>query len=211
MKDIKLSDLEPTMALAIPAPDKNVPSTAESIENSEALPIVDRPMPVSPMELEFKSIPEPITEFKNGEVLIEPQIVSDSSDSDDGVICLRSKRSRKFVICDTTDEESDSEPEASDLEAIDDSEIMITDNFQHLKIQNMIREIDDFEEESEICKKLSLERQPKNQPLALPNLTPESEERPEIERLKRKRRRTKAWKMERQRRVVAKKRKILFD
>ena len=206
MKEIKLSDLEPTMTLVIPTHEKISPKPADSIKNSKALPILDT-IPDSPMELEFESITEPIAEFRNAKAIAEP----DSSESDEEVICLRSNRSRKFVICDTTDEESDPEPEASDLEAIDDSEMLMTDDFQHLKIQNMIREIDDFKKESKICKKLSLERQPENEPLALPPLTPESEELPEIERLKRKRRRTKAWKMEKQRRVVAKRRKILFN
>ena len=138
-------------------------------------------------------------------------ICDQEMDSDDDQICLRRKRSTKFVLDDTSsEEESEEEATQSDFEAIDDSECPETN---YLAIQNHVQAKDDFDLQHMIQGKLkSVEVRDDVGPLPLELPQSDSEEElSRIDRLRRQRRKIKAWKMKIQRKNVAKRRRILFD
>ena len=154
-------------------------------------------------EEQSQEICEPADSPENG---WDQMTILDSDPDDD--INLNRKRSKKFVIEDTTDEESEDEILPSDLALIDDSEPAETN---YAAIQNFLRHKDDLEFEQAIRKKLktvALEDTEIQGPLELQDGESSTTE---ISDFRQKRKRVKAWKMQNHNRKIAKRRKILFD
>ena len=196
MDQIRLSELDPIVISSDSEPELT------PLELPEPTNVLQESAEITHSEDEFDdSLPlalPPTTE----EIC---QIQTIDSDSDDGIINLRRSKNRKFVLADTSEEDSEDSATPEDLALIDDSEPGATN---YAAIHNFLRSSDDYEFETKIREKLQSVtcsgETMQSAPLAIT-------ENPERLEQRRKRKITKAWKLRKQKQNIAKKSKILFN